>query len=135
MAADSSAVDAALVALLLADTQLQTLMPDGVYFGDAAPGATRFVMVAQLDHDDEYGFESATFWETFNYMVKAVALSTSGGDAQPRRRGFMRCSKQSRSRRPATSAPCACSASAGFAIPNRMSTSIANGSTAAANTK
>jgi hypothetical protein len=52
VASDSSEVDAALVALLLADPQLTTLMPDGVFFDVAAHGSERFVIVSQLAHED-----------------------------------------------------------------------------------
>jgi len=79
--ADSSEVDAALVNKLLSDAQLTALMPDGVYFGDANPGATKFVTIEQSEHTDEYEFQDEA-WEIFSYQVKAVALSTSGGDVK-----------------------------------------------------
>jgi hypothetical protein len=79
--ADSSDIDAALVQKLLGDATLSTLMPDGVFFDQAAPGATRFVLVSLLDAADESMFGRRAF-ETPTYLVKAVALSTSGGNVK-----------------------------------------------------
>jgi hypothetical protein len=76
---DSSDIDAALVAKLLADATLMALVPDGVFFDLANPGATRFVIVSLIDAEDEPMFgRRAT--ETPLYLVKAVMLSTSGGN-------------------------------------------------------
>lgn len=81
MISDSSEVDAALVALLLADVPLTTLMPDGVFFDVAKKGAQRFVIVSQLAHED-VGMFNASAYEEFTYLVKAVALSTTGADVK-----------------------------------------------------
>jgi hypothetical protein len=81
VASDSSEVDAALVALLLADPQLTALMPDGVFFDVAAHGSERFVIVSQLAHED-VGMFGATAYESFTYLVKAVALATTGADVK-----------------------------------------------------
>jgi hypothetical protein len=79
MASDTSEIDAALLAILEGDSVLQTLMPDGVWFDVAIPGATRFVLVAQLAAEDEPMF-NATAFETILYLVKAVAPGKSGKD-------------------------------------------------------
>lgn len=76
MASDSSDVDAAILAILESDSALAALMPDGVWFDVAVPGATRFVLVAQLAHDDQPMFNGTAF-ETFLYLVKAVAPGKS----------------------------------------------------------
>jgi len=49
---DSSAIDAAIVAALLADAALSALMPDGVFVDEASPGAQRFVIVSLLSSLD-----------------------------------------------------------------------------------
>jgi hypothetical protein len=73
--ADASAVDAALVALLLGDATLTTFMPDGVFFDVSGKNATRFVIVSQLAHADDYLF-NASAYESFEYLVKAVTGPT-----------------------------------------------------------
>lgn len=78
---DSSDVDAALSAKLLADGALAALMPDGIWFDIATHGATRFVIVSQLAHEDAYMFEGVA-WERFLYLVKAVAKSSTGADVK-----------------------------------------------------
>jgi hypothetical protein len=81
---DSSAVDTALVALLIGDATLTGLAPDGVYFNVAKKSATRFVLVSQMAHADDYQFGGSAF-ESFDYLVKAVTgptttdLNTSAG--------------------------------------------------------
>lgn len=75
--ADSSAVDAALVALLSGDATLAALMTDGVFFDIAQSGATKFVVISQVIHEDDYTF-SGSFVERFTFLVKAVERSTSG---------------------------------------------------------
>jgi hypothetical protein len=76
---DSSEIDNALIGLLLADATLAGMMPDGVYYDEAKAGATRFVIVSVLT-----AFDLATFGrraiEDVMYLVKAVALSSTGGD-------------------------------------------------------
>ncbi len=79
--ADSSEVDAALSAKLLADATLMALMPDGVYFDVAAKSATRFVLISMVTEEDAYVFDGP-LWENFTYLVKAVAQSTTGADVK-----------------------------------------------------
>lgn len=76
---DSSAIDNALIALLGADATLLALCPNGVYFAESPPGSTRFVIVSLVDEDDIQMFGARAFEDTL-YLVKAVMLSTAGGD-------------------------------------------------------
>lgn len=78
---DSSDVDAAISANLLADSALMAIAVDGVYFDVAAKSAQKFVIVSLLTHRDEYIFNDEA-WEVFEYLVKAVALSTTGADVK-----------------------------------------------------
>uniref|UniRef100_A0A6M3JPL6 Uncharacterized protein n=1 Tax=viral metagenome TaxID=1070528 RepID=A0A6M3JPL6_9ZZZZ len=77
MPADSSAVDAAVVAKLAGDSTLLALMTDGVFVDIAGKDDTRFVIVSQASHFDDYVFDGRVV-ETFSYLVKAVDRSTSG---------------------------------------------------------
>jgi hypothetical protein len=78
---DSSAIDAALVALLQADAALTALLPDGVWMDEAGEGCTRFALVAVLDEFD-VGVYGGRAYEDCLYVVKAVVLSTTNGDIQ-----------------------------------------------------
>ena len=81
MPADSSVVDAAMVATLVGDATLAGYLPDGVFFDEAPQGATRFAIVSQQDHEDTYTQDpdvSRSAFETFVYLVKAVVMGTSG---------------------------------------------------------
>lgn len=71
---DSSDVDNALVAKLGADATLLALMPNGVYFDEGPPNATRLVIVSLVDEHDEPQFGGRAFEDAL-YLVKAVALS------------------------------------------------------------
>jgi hypothetical protein len=77
--ADSSDIDNALIALLGADATLLSLCPNGVYYDEAPPNSTRFVIVSLADQHDEPMFRSRAFEDSL-YLVKAVMLSTAGGD-------------------------------------------------------
>ena len=79
--ADSSVIENALIAKLLADATLMALTTDGVYFDEAAPGKTKFVIVSLVDEHDEPMFGSRAFEDAL-FMVKAVALSTAGMNIQ-----------------------------------------------------
>lgn len=79
MPADSSNIDAALIATLGSDHTLLSLCPNGAYIDEAPPGATRFVIVSLIDHLDEPTFEGRAFEDAL-YLVKAVMLSTAGGN-------------------------------------------------------
>lgn len=78
---DSSDIDAALVGKLLGDSALMAIATDGVYVDEAAPGATKFVIVSLLDEHDEQIFGGRA-WEDALYLVKVVALSTTGANVK-----------------------------------------------------
>ena len=75
--ADSSAVDAAVVAKLSGDATLMAITTDGVFFDVAKSGAQNFVIVSQVAHADDYMFGGEAF-EKFTYLVKVVMLTTVG---------------------------------------------------------
>jgi hypothetical protein len=75
MTADSSDVDGAIVAVLLADTTLMGYCPDGVFFDEANPGAQRFVIVSLVDETDEVDYAGRCYEDAL-YLVKAVELSS-----------------------------------------------------------
>ena len=77
--ADSSDIDQALIAKLGADGSLLALTPNGVYYDEAPPGATRFVIVSLVSGFDEPQFGGRSF-EDATYLVEARMLSTAGGD-------------------------------------------------------
>lgn len=74
--ADSSDIDNAVVALLSADATLLGLMPNGVYWDEAAPGSTRFVRISLVTPHDARSFQGRSI-ESVLYAVTAVALSTT----------------------------------------------------------
>jgi len=76
---DPSNVDSALVVKLLADPLLMSLLPDGVFVDESNPGAQRFLIVSLVDHRDVPQFGGVAYEEAL-YLVKAVVLSTAGGD-------------------------------------------------------
>ena len=71
---DSGQISTALVGALQADATLRGLMPDGVWFGLAAPGLQRFVLVTLQIGTDE-GLFGQRALEDRVYIVKAVGLS------------------------------------------------------------
>src|SRR4029079_9560938 len=75
--ADSSAIDAALVAVLQGDPTLTGLMPDGVYMDPAPPGLQRYVIVSLVIAEDRAVFGGRAI-EDCLYLVKAVTLTTTG---------------------------------------------------------
>lgn len=79
MSGDSSAIDNALIALLGADQTLLGYCPNGVYWDEAPPGSTKFVIVSLVDALDEATFEGRAI-EDVLYLVKAVMLNTANGD-------------------------------------------------------
>ncbi len=78
---DSSAIENALIGKLIADATLMALVPDGVFFDESNPGATRFIIVSLVDEVDGAMFGARAFEDAL-FMVKAVMLSTSGGNIQ-----------------------------------------------------
>jgi hypothetical protein len=78
---DSSAIDNALIAKLAADATLLSYCTNGVYWDEAPPGATKFVIVSLVDQIDEPNFGGRAYEDAL-YLVKAVALSTAGANIQ-----------------------------------------------------
>jgi len=76
---DSSAIDQALVDLLLNDAPLRALLPDGVFWEEAGASmltggnATRFVIVSLVDAVDEPMLGGRAY-EDVLYAIKAVEL-------------------------------------------------------------
>lgn len=71
-------VDNAIINLLLADAELKTLCPDGVFYDLAPPNAKRFVIVSLIDPTDRSVFGARAF-EDNRYLVKAMGLATFNG--------------------------------------------------------
>lgn len=76
---DSSAIGNALIAKLGADATLLALCPHGVFYAEAPPGATRFVIVTLVDGEDVQQFGGRSF-EDGLYEIDARMLSTVGGN-------------------------------------------------------
>lgn len=76
--ADSSDIDNALIAKLGADATLLALAPNGVYWEEAPPNSTRFVIVSLVDAQDvgEFGRRA---YEDALYAVEVRMLSTVVG--------------------------------------------------------
>lgn len=74
---DSSAIDAALFAVLTGDAALTALLPDGFWYGEAADGAIRYGIVSLADATDARRFEGRSHEERL-YLVKAVVRHTVG---------------------------------------------------------
>jgi hypothetical protein len=72
---DSAVIDAALVSKLGSDATLLGYMTNGVYFDEAPPNSTRFVIISLVEESDERTFDGRSH-EDAVYLVKAVALST-----------------------------------------------------------
>jgi len=90
-APDSSDIEAAVIATLLADAGpggLRTLLPDGVFMDEAGASmvdgaaATRFVIVSLIDEHDETAFGGTAFEDAL-YLVEARALSKINGAQLP----------------------------------------------------
>lgn len=82
MSAASSALDAAVANLLLADATLQALLPDGVYFDQVPQNGRRFVWITKTPTPDVWMFPDAAgnvrAFEEPIYIVLAVVLASSG---------------------------------------------------------
>ena len=72
MAAETGAVDAAVLQWLRADAALLAVCPDGIQWTVADPAAKRFVLVDRFDHTVDRRLFGGAAWESFVYMVKAV---------------------------------------------------------------
>ena len=76
--ADTSDIAAALIAKLGSDSELLALCPNGVYWDEAPPGATRFVIVSFVAAEDVGVFGRRAI-EDGLYFVEARMLSTVSG--------------------------------------------------------
>jgi hypothetical protein len=82
--ADSSDIDNALVAKLLADSALMAFVPDGVFVDEAGASlvtggnATRFVIVSLVEEADAAKFGGRSHEDAL-YQVEARMLSTVAG--------------------------------------------------------
>ena len=101
--ADSSNIDAALLAVLAADATLAGLMPDGVWIDVAPPGSKQFVRISLDDERDEAVFVAGRAIEDALFLVEAVELSTVAV-SHARAAAASRRSTSARSNRKAASA-------------------------------
>lgn len=76
---DSSDIDQAVIAKLGADATLLGYMTNGVYWDEAPPSSTKFVIVSLVDEADAQKQGSRSHEDAL-YMVKAVALSTANAN-------------------------------------------------------
>ena len=76
--ADTSDIAAALIAKLGSDLELLSLCPNGVYFDEAPPGSTRFVIVSFVNAIDQGVFGRRAIEDAI-YLVEARMLSTVPG--------------------------------------------------------
>jgi hypothetical protein len=74
-------VTIAILQILQQDTALRVLMPDGAWFAEAPPGATRFVILSLVSSMDTPIFGGPAYKESV-YLVEARALTTSGADVE-----------------------------------------------------
>jgi hypothetical protein len=74
-------VTIAVLQILQQDTALRVLMPDGAWFAEAPPGATRFVVLSLVSSMDTPIFGGPAYKESV-YLVEARALMTSGADVE-----------------------------------------------------
>jgi hypothetical protein len=71
-----STVTIAILQILQADVALRLLLPDGVFFAEARPGSTRFVIVSLVSSVEAPMFGGPAYKDTV-YLVEARALTTA----------------------------------------------------------
>jgi hypothetical protein len=71
-----STVTIAILQVLQADVALRLLLPDGVFFAEARPGSTRFVIVSLVSSAEVPMFGGPAYKDTV-YLVEARALTTA----------------------------------------------------------
>jgi hypothetical protein len=71
-----STVTIAILQILQADMALRLLLPDGVFFAEARPGSTRFVIVSLVSSVEAPMFGGPAYKDTV-YLVEARALTTA----------------------------------------------------------
>lgn len=69
-----STVTIALLQILQQDAALRALLPDGVFFAEALPGSTRFVILSLVSSMDTPIFGGPAYKESV-YLVEARALA------------------------------------------------------------
>jgi hypothetical protein len=69
-------VTIAVLQVLQADAALRLLLPDGVFFAEARPGSTRFVIVSLVSSVEAPMFGGPAYKDTV-YLVEARALTTA----------------------------------------------------------
>jgi len=79
--ADISEVDVAVMNRLSADATLMGIVPGGVFWDVAGAGATKFVIVSQLDHEPAYAMPHQ-MWDRITYLIKATVQGTSGSEVK-----------------------------------------------------
>jgi hypothetical protein len=82
---DSAEIDTALVARLSGDATLTAMLPDGVYFDEAAQGKKRFALVSLVEARTPAQMAAPgarRALEDCEYIVKAVLLSGSSASAE-----------------------------------------------------
>jgi Protein of unknown function (DUF3168) len=82
--ADTSDLDAAVINKLATDPVLTSTLPGGVGWDIASvPGATKFMIVSQVEHDDAYVMPGRGIArERIVYLVKAVTKGSSGTEVR-----------------------------------------------------
>lgn len=80
MSADSSEIDAAVVAKLAGDATLIGVLTDGVWVDQAPEGSTKFAIVTLQHETDVYVQPAQSAFEDGLYLVKAVVRATDKAD-------------------------------------------------------
>lgn len=81
--ADTSALEAAIIARLTADATLTALAPGGVFMDVSKQGVTYpCVIVTQTSHEDNYQLGNSAAYESALFLVKVVDASTAATAAE-----------------------------------------------------
>jgi hypothetical protein len=78
---NAATITIAVLQILQQDAALRVILPDGVWFAEAPPGATRFGIVQLVSAADVPIFGGPGFKDTV-YLVEARALMTTGTDVE-----------------------------------------------------
>jgi len=76
-----ASITLALLGILQQDPPLRALLPDGTWFAQAPPGATRFAILSLVSAADVPMFGGPAYKDTV-YLVEARALTTSGANVE-----------------------------------------------------
>jgi hypothetical protein len=82
-------VTIAILQILQQDMALRLLLPDGVFFAEARPGSTRFVIVSLVSSVEAPMFGGPAYKDTV-YLVEARALTTAASSTDVEN-AFARC--------------------------------------------